>query len=43
MQQLSAFEFQGVIFAFLANRLWLYNRPQLPHTLVYARETKILL
>ena len=37
VQQLSAFGFQGVIFAFLANHSRLYNLPQLPHTLVYAR------
>ena len=39
----SVFEFQGVIFTFLANRTRLYNLPQLPHTNVYAYETKIVL
>ena len=37
------FEFQGVIFAFLANLTQLYNPPHLLHTLVYACETKFLL
>ena len=41
IQQLLTFEFRDVIFTFLANRSWLHNLPQLPHTLVYARETKI--